>query len=291
MSTKDDNMKNGGFPDEMESLISGSRIRWTRSREEVWLELDKKLDVTGEARKVTMVRPWMRFAAAAVMTLLVGLSAVMYFYSETLEVGAGKHAEILLPDNSRVQLNAQSTISYKPLLWYLSRSVELEGEAFFEVTKGRRFEVVSGNGRTRVLGTSFNVFSRNSDYRVTCITGKVGVTEASGRDHVILTPGQQALLSDKGIIETVAEADTVQALSWMNNTLSFTASPLEKVLDEISRQYNITIEIGKGAENRYTGTFIKDDSVENVLNLVCRPFDMKIIRKSENVYLVTSQTD
>ena len=69
-----------------------------------------------------------------------------------------------------------------------SRKVSLEGEAFFEVNPGKKFEVVSKFGKTIVLGTSFNIYSRNSSYQVTCMTGKVKVIENTGRNEVSSAP-------------------------------------------------------------------------------------------------------
>ncbi len=113
---------------------------------------------------------------AAAVALLVGISVLMQVYTKTITIPAGQHSHILLRIMSHVRLNAQTTLSYKPLLWKFSRKVSLEGEAYFEVQKGKKFEVISTNGKTVVLGTSFNIYSRNNNYQVTCVTGKVRVT-------------------------------------------------------------------------------------------------------------------
>jgi ferric-dicitrate binding protein FerR (iron transport regulator) len=275
------------FSEETEKMISGTQIHWKKSRDEVWMELEKKIAIAPSAGKIILFRPWLKIAIAAGIALMVGISALINFYTKTINVPMGQHAEIYFPDNSRINLNAQSTLSYKPLLWKFSRSVKFEGEAYFDVMKGKQFEVFSGKGKTIVLGTTFNIYSRNIDYQVTCISGKVKVSGISGSQDVILNPGQQALLNTEGTLVIQSEIDTDQTLSWLNNKLSFTSVPLKKVFEEIGRQYGVLINIPEDLEYTYTGTFMKEGSVENVLNLVCRPFDLEITRKADNEYIIT----
>jgi ferric-dicitrate binding protein FerR (iron transport regulator) len=275
------------FSEETEKMISGTQIHWKKSRDEVWMELEKKIAIAPSTGKIILFRPWLKIAIAAGIALMVGISALINFYTKTINVPMGQHAEIHFPDNSRINLNAQSTLSYKPLLWKFSRSVKFEGEAYFDVMKGKQFEVFSGKGKTIVLGTTFNIYSRNIDYQVTCISGKVKVSGISGSEDVILNPGQQALLNTEGTLVIQSEIDTAQTLSWLNNKLSFTSVPLKKVFEEIGRQYGVLINIPEDLEYTYTGTFMKEGSVENVLNLVCRPFDLEITRKADNEYIIT----
>ncbi len=278
------------FPGEIESVMSKTHIHWDKSKEQVWMELERKIEANDEvepvAKTIALNSPWLRVAIAAGFALLIGIFALVKFYTKTIDVPAGLHSEIYLPDKSLVKLNAQSTLSFKPLAWRFSRTVKFEGEAYFDVQKGKQFEVVSVKGKTIVLGTTFNIYSRNNDYQVTCLTGKVQVFETMTNQEVILTPGQQAVLKADGSLVTESEIDTGQTLSWLNNKLSFTSVPLRKVFEEIGRQYGVLIIFPEGIDKTYTGAFIKDNSIENVLNLVCRPFDLKASRKSDNEYVI-----
>jgi ferric-dicitrate binding protein FerR (iron transport regulator) len=279
-------MDHDHFSEETEALIGRRQIKWDKSKEQIWMELEKRMETEPVARTISLNRPLLRVAIAASIVVLMGISAFIGFYAKTVNVPAGQHSEIYLPDNSRASLNAQSTISYKPFLWRLSRTVKFEGEAFFDVTKGKEFEVVSEQGKTVVLGTTFNIYSRNSDYQVTCISGKVKVIEPGSSQSVTLGPGQQALSTD-GSLAIDSGVDTDRIVSWLNNKLSFTSVPLRKVFEEIGRQYGVIISIPEDLENTYTGTFVKDSSVENVLNLVCRPFNLNFTPKSDNEYSIT----
>ncbi len=275
------------FSGETESMIGRSQIRWEKSRDEVWMELEKRMETKPAARSIRLNVTWPRIAIAAGIALLMGVTGLFNFYTKTVNIPAGLHSEIYLPDNSVVSLNAQSTISYKPLMWRFARTVEFEGEAYFDVAKGKQFEVISARGKTVVLGTTFNIYSRNSDYQVTCITGKVKVVELTANREVTLNPGQQAAFNGKSALAVNSGIDTDLTLSWLDNKLSFTSAPLGKVFEEIGRQYGVIVNIPEGLENTYTGTFIKDNSVENVLNLVCRPFDLNFTRLSDNDYSIT----
>jgi len=273
--------------EETMKLISGASIPWVKSKEQAWSEIENRMDSIKIPGKMVILRPWMSVAAAAVFTLLIGFSAFMQLYTRKILIPAGQHSSIYLPDNSQVTLNAQSTLSYKPLLWRFSRYVKFEGEAYFEVQKGKKFKVTSDFGKTTVLGTSFNIYSRNSNYQVTCISGNVKVMNRTNKKEVILDAGQRAALSPKGILEVLTEINSEQTLSWTENRFSFTSVSARQVFEEIARQYDIVISMPGIIDKKYTGTFNKSASADDVLNLVCRPLNLTFIRKSQNEYVIS----
>lgn len=190
---------------EILKMISGTSIAWNKTSEEIWPELWEKIENKKPVSKnsKTIYLMVARYAAAAVLALLIGLSSTMYFYTKTIKTPVKQQTEVLLPDNSKVTLFEQSSLSYKPLLWKFLRSVKFEGEGLFEVQKGKNFEVVSQMGKTIVLGTQFNVYSRNNNYNVTCLSGKVKVAENSQNNEVIITGGQKAVLKTDGHFEII----------------------------------------------------------------------------------------
>ncbi len=284
------NKENDKLPHEIESVISNSHIQWAESKDQVWSELEKRMTYnrspeTGIER--TMFTKYLAIAAG--FAVLIGISFFIIFYTKSITVPSGRHAEIFLPDKSVINVNAQSTLSYKPYLWKFSRTLKFEGEAYFNVKKGNQFEVISGRGKTIVLGTSFNIYSRDNDYEVTCITGKVKVLDNKEEQNITLNPGQRTSLDIHGRFESRTNIDSQQAVSWMKDKFSFTSAPLKKVYEEIGRQYGITIDIPSELENTYTGEFFKDNSARFVLNLVSRPFDLIVVQKSDNEYIISKQ--
>jgi transmembrane sensor len=288
MNNEKEHIKNSSdqIKDPLEA-INGTYIDWGKSKEQIWMEMERKMESSTPTTVRVMFSPWMRIAIAAVFILLVGFSVFMQLYKKTITVPSGQHNNIYLPDHSSVEMNAQSTISYKPLLYKFSRNVKFEGEAFFEVQKGRKFEVISNHGKTDVLGTSFNVYSRNNNYEVTCVTGNVKVMETRNSKTVILQPGQKAIVNLEGMLVVQSDLNVNQALSWLDNKLNFTSVPLKKVFEEIGRQYGVRINIPENLDSIYTGTFYIDAPVEQTLDLVCKPFHLTYTLKSKDEYIIT----
>jgi transmembrane sensor len=287
MSTEGKNIKSrAGLSEDPLEMIPHTHIGWGKSREAIWAELEKKVDAPGYAKRRVLIRPWMKIAAAAMLALFAGVSIFMQLYTKSVTIPAGRHGSLILPDGSTVKLNAQTTITYKPLLWVFSRKVRLEGEAFFEVNHGKKFEVLSRVGKTVVLGTSFNIYSRNNNYLVTCVTGKVRVIENTGKNEVVILRGQSAVFSSQGTLDIQTGTEVEQSISWIENKLSFTSVPLRQVFDEIGRQYGVVILIPEDLENTYTGTFMRNMSIEQSLNLVCKPFNLKFSQQSKDEYII-----
>jgi transmembrane sensor len=273
-------------------FLSKAEIPWNKSKEEVWNELLPKLEFVPEIEVRRIYPVWARIGAAAAIILLLAIPAFMRFYLVSVSSPAGKHITISLPDGSTVAMNASSNLSYHPYWWQISRKIKLSGEAFFEVRKGKKFEVVSELGKTSVLGTSFNIYSRNSDYKVTCFTGTVKVVPLHGsgsetnRQEVILKPNDRVTLT-KGGSFTVERNQVVEPVkAWVNNEFVFTSTPFIQVIEDIERQYGVTITIKGNPDYLYTGNFPKDTSVENVLTLVCRPFDIRFSVNSKGEYQI-----
>lgn len=267
-------------------MIEGIYIGWNKSSEQVWADLEKRMDSLQPIKTVS-IAPRIRLAIAAAIALLAGIAVFMQLYTRNYRIPSGQHSQVILPDGSLVKMNAQSHLSCKPLLWMFSRTVKFEGEAYFEVKPGKKFEVVSGKGSTLVLGTRFNIYARYDDYQVTCVAGKVKVTAAGSPGEAILLPGQQAVLNPSGMLDVESGVNTEQSLSWLNNMLSFTSIRLTKVFEEISRQYNIHILLPEDLDSFYSGTFRRDTSVEQALDLVCKPFNLTFTRKAENEYIIS----
>jgi transmembrane sensor len=188
---------------EMQTMISGTSIAWSKAKEEIWPEMLEKMEGKASASHRTRVvyLQFKRLAVAAALLILLGIPAAMLFYTKTIHNSSELSVDVLLPDHSKVTVNTLSVLSYKPLLWRFARTVKFEGEGFFEVQKGKKFEVASKKGKTIVLGTQFIVYSRSNDYNVTCVSGKVKVVEASYQNEAVLTAGQKALLKPDGTFE------------------------------------------------------------------------------------------
>jgi ferric-dicitrate binding protein FerR (iron transport regulator) len=277
----------GNMPD---SFFQRVEVPFAKSREDAWAELEKKLNEAPPPRISNFKFQKTFYAVAASIILLAGIFSLLRFYSTSVYCPAGEHLTVALPDGSAVKLNADSKISYKTFWWRFARQVEFDGEAYFEVQKGKKFEVKSRLGTTEVLGTSFNIYSRGDEYNVTCITGKVKVTSGSAAEAV-LSPEYEARVDASGNIVVVKETKAGENQSWVNNMFHFTARPLPMVLNEIGRQFNISITSKVNLDYSYTGYFSKDRTAEEVLDFVCKPFGLTFARISENEYEIYQNPD
>lgn len=244
-------------------------LNYKVSKEEAWSNLMTRMDNPIESGRSISLSPVFRFALAASFLLLVGVTSFFRFYTKTFVSNAGEHLTCMLPDDSYVELNAGSSIQYHPFWFIVSRIVELNGEAYFQVTHGNQFKVLSNLGETTVLGTSFNIFSRENDYNVTCFTGKVQVLSFAKHKSVLLYPNERVYIGQEGNLHLIQEVKSPSVISWRDNNFFFTGASVISVLQEIERQYNIKIQFKGNPGLTYTGNFSKTLSEKEVLDLVC----------------------
>jgi len=207
---------------------------------------------TANTPKVIAMRPYKKFmqVAAAIALLLVG----SYFYLGTLGQNISTEyaelKEVTLPDNSEIVLNADSEISYDEKNWDNKRNIELDGEAFFKVAKGKKFTVSTDNGTVAVLGTQFRFFE------VTCFEGLVSVTY-DGKETK-LSAGN-SFLAINGKIANLDASKNAHP-SWIDKESTFKSIPLKYVLAEFERQHNVSVETHDiDTDQLFTGTFSNTD--------------------------------
>jgi len=272
------------------AFFSRGTFRWKKSKAEIWSILEGKIAAQPQGRSLTLNFTLTKWAVAASILILFATGSFLRFYSVNIKTPDGKHLVAELPDQSVVNLNAQSSLTYYPFWWKITRIVELEGEGFFEVKKGKRFTVISTKGSTQVVGTSFDILAREEIYKVTCVTGSVKVKSKAGFE-AILKPNSKAEIQPGGKINVLENIETYPEISWKQNVFLFTASPVFQVFREIERQYGVHIEAKVDDYSLYTGNFTKDQNVEEILEYVCPALSLKYIRKSAGEYLITQRDE
>ncbi|WP_179345544.1 FecR family protein [Winogradskyella ursingii] len=175
---------------------------------------------------------------AAVLVLMLSASYFLFFNNEKSFATEIAQTEILnLPDNSEVILNAKSNLSFNKKSWKKNRLLELDGEAFFKVSKGEQFTVKTDAGDVKVLGTQFNVKERDNYFEVKCYEGLVSVTH---KEKVkMINPGETFRVVN-GTIVNVEKFNTKNP-AWLSKESSFDKVPLWQVIDELEIQYDINI--------------------------------------------------
>lgn len=288
----DRKLGNNGL-DDLRKLDEQLEIPFAKTKADVWAEMEVQIDAAPQQTKIRLLsRPVFRMAVAASVLLVLGIAGLMRFYTTNVKTLPGQQQLVSLPDGSTVQMNAVSSVSYHPYWWRFSRQVQLEGEAFFEVEKGSRFTVSSEQANTTVLGTSFNVYSREKTYRVSCLTGKVQVRYAGS--EAILTPNEKAELKD-GAFEIQKNIIFENEAAWINNEFNFRNKPLHEILGEIERQYGVIIQNKTILNNEITdakmsGRLIRTELSSNqILEMIAAIYNLKFEPLKENEYRLTKK--
>jgi ferric-dicitrate binding protein FerR (iron transport regulator) len=204
---------------------------------------------------------------------MLAVTGFWYFNQSSVIHVICKSAEIktiILPDSSIVYINAATNISYNPGKWDVERNLELNGEACFEVRKGKPFMVKTVNGTITVLGTRFNVMSRGNDLKVFCVTGKVAVRK---ENEVILVKGQECSIEGKDQLTGPEQVNDLKPISWINGEFWFANTPVFKVFEEIERQFGVDVIYNGSTTRNYTGYFNKSNLLQALMN-VCEPMSL-----------------
>lgn len=228
---------------------------------------NKKTDV----RKTPSFRrlaPLIKYAAAIVVVVGLAFMYTQFFRDDSVVRFTSAKDELLwLPDSSRVLLKAGSKLSYHSSYGLKNRSINLDGEAFFEVTPNRHkaFVVRSESGfYTKVLGTSFLMNTRPESERVEVKTGRVQVGKGT-KKYSIITAGETLYTHNNQIIVNRNRQSAQVAL------LHFTSETLEGVATELMLKFNQKIILDESVPEglKYTATFSSDQSLEEILNVLC----------------------
>lgn len=191
----------------------------------------------------------------------------------TISTPRGGQYQINLPDGTRVWLNAASSLKFPQSFAHLpSRTVELDGEAYFEVFKNSKqpFKVLSHAGIAgrkqliEVLGTHFNVnaYPDEENTKTTLLEGLVKINQETE-----LHPGEQAVL-DHGRLR-VATVDTEEAVAWKNGYFNFTNEDIYSIMKKISRWYDVEVVYeGKITDNTFNGPVSRSSKVSEVLDIL-----------------------
>lgn len=252
-----------------QKILASWETPFTKTSEQAWNDLEPKLSHETTVIKGVFGGVYRKVAFAAAASVALLLAVVFFLGNDSMrEVTAFQQETITLPDNSTMRLNADSKAKFAQN-WNNERVVELEGQAFFDVQKGKKFVVKTPQGEVQVLGTSFDVFSREKSFRILCYTGKVKVS-SQGKSHEIV-PGEMVELAQNNLKKSTFD---VQRPDWRSGEFFFNNEPLKLVLDEIGRQFNVKINVSDIENRTFTGRF-SNKNLQEALETVCLPMGLK----------------
>lgn len=189
----------------------------------------------------------------------------------TLQTPRGGQYALVLPDGSRVWLNALSKLRFPTRFTEADRLVELEGEAYFEIAPDthKPFHVKVNNMQVTVVGTHFNVMAYPNESAIQTTLLEGAVTVKMGTSETLLRPGQQASVDNaNGSIRTLS-ANTEQAVGWKNGFIYLSNTNIPSIMRQIERWYNIDVRYPNGEpEGTLSGKVLRNLTLSQLLHVV-----------------------
>lgn len=246
--------------------------------------LEKRQEQTIKAKKGNY-KNWF-YAAAAAIVILFGINFLINSQQEsTVTTTVAETKNLVLPDGSTVQLNATSSVTYDAKDFLKTRTLTLDGEAYFKVQKGSAFTVKTKNGAVLVLGTAFNVYSREKDFKIFCDEGRVQVQ--SNSKTIILNAGEGAFAKAEVPLSTTPP--TIKSPQWRSGRTYFQKETLKEVYRALERQFPVTIRTERIDVDRLYNGYFDHSNLENALDEISKPMRITYEIKGSEVILSPAQ--
>jgi transmembrane sensor len=274
--------------------------------DKAWDKLYSRLSANGLITETKVIRRYfvrtVFFRIAAIVILLLGIGSVLVYLNEKGVLSSKtivattdnqKNLQVTLPDGSNIFLNRNTRLSYRKNFSSHSRNVDLSGEAFFEIVPDEKnpFNVNAGKASIKVVGTSFNVITSNSDSELEVFveTGKVLVSANEGTNNLILDPGYIGTINSGSSEKSLN--DDPNYMAWNTGVLIYDGQSLEKVFSDLKKVYNMDIvtDDPRILENRWTTNGpIDNEPQETIIRLICVSFNLSYTTDG-NVYHLTKK--
>jgi transmembrane sensor len=280
---------------ELANMSSEKEINVDKAWNNVYNRLTENELITdnGPARVRFMKNTFIRVAAAVL--IIIGLSVTAVYmnnsgaFSKRIIMATNsdqKNLRFTLPDGSSVTLNRNSELSYRQILGKHRRDVRLAGEAFFEIAPdaSKPFIIDAGKAKVKVVGTTFNVITKNSESAVEVYvkTGKVMLTDNSGSKSLLLDPEFVGTMDSN--ISGKSINNNPNYMSWNTGLLVYNGQKLDVVFKDLKRVYNMDIVADDPAilDNKWTSP-IDNQPQDTIIRLICASFNLSYT-KAGTVY-------
>ena len=262
--------------------------------------VNAKIDAIEETETKVVQMPWLRrnykyvsgVAAAFLIALFVGFLVRNNFNSTVTYAFNGQNeSSYILPDNTSVNFNSESSLSYTKHFAESDRSVDFEGVAYFDVAKDEDLPFVlhCNNMDVEVLGTSFLLNAEKNAERCTLdlYTGKVKMTAFDKKGNILsvveINPGERGVWN--------ATANELKAMSYSEvkedellteHVLVFNNEKLSKIVEALEYIYKVEIDLGEScASKKLTARFSDDESIDEVLETIALVSEVTVTKEGE----------
>ena len=191
-------------------------------------------------------------------------------YSE-LKVPFGQMSQLTLSDGTKIWLNSGTTLRYPERFAENSRSVTIEGEAYFEVSKmaHKPFTVNTPDMKVEVLGTSFNLsaYPEDATTSATLVEGKIDIQTSAGKTIAHINAGQMATKNKTEPNIEIRNVKTAFYAAWIDGKIYFDDEPLDQIAVKLERWFNVEIVFANERlkSHRFTGTILKNKPVDQIM--------------------------
>lgn len=277
------------------------------SKDLVWQRISQsvKQSETIQTKRIFRMPVFMRVAAAIIIVagLAFWLNSLNSDKTFTIATTSGQIKTVTLPDNSRVTLNGNSTLTYEGG-WgdKEAREVWIKGEGYFDVRHlntdslhikpSDRFIVHCRDVNIEVLGTTFNVKTRSGKTNVALLTGKIRINNVDSTNNnkpLVMAPGDYVEYAGKKLLVTKKLAKPTQVLSWTSEEISFTDATLKEITETLQDRfgYNVNIEDTSLLQLKIEGD-ITVSNVADLLDVVTTTLNIKV-EQSANKHITISK--
>lgn len=268
----------------------------TDARKEAYNRLTQR--IRRAQRPVAMRSLYLKISAAAVLLIIVGwlfrnswLNRLAPHRQVAVTSITGHIKKQILSDGTIVWLKGDSRLTFPATFGSGDRTVTLQGEALFEVTKdaAHPFLIYCGTLTTRVLGTSFNIRHTGKETEITVLTGKVALTTAQLK-RMLLFPNEKAIYSEPAATlakdSVKAKAPVAALTQGTEYDMAFNDAGMTEVISRIEKKFEVNISLQDAAINNNLITAdLTDQSLKNTIEIICQVLNLEAEIKGETILL------
>ena len=262
--------------------------------------VNAKIDAIEETETKVVQMPWLRrnykyvsgVAAAFLIALFVGFLVRNSFNSTVTYAFNGQNeSSFVLPDNTSVNFNSESSLSYTKHFAESDRSVDFEGVAYFDVAKDENLPFVlhCNNMDVEVLGTSFLLNAEKNAERCTLdlYTGKVKMTAFDKKGNILsvveINPGERGVWNaTANELKTMSYSEVKEDELLTEHVLVFNNEKLSKIVEALEYIYKVEIDLGEScASKKLTARFSDDESIDEVLETIALVSEVTVTKEGE----------
>ncbi len=259
-----------------------------------WYEFSAHmLENDAKPARVVSIRSIFHIAASVALIIASTILATLYFSTPeekfyALSVPMGSKTNIVLPDGSKVWLNAGSTIRYSTKFNEQNRNIELDGEGYFEVAKNANaeFTVKTSGYDVVVKGTHFNISAYGDDQYVTTTLMKGSVQINRGADQLLMKPGEMVCYNNvTGVLTKKLFHNKSNA--WLSGMDDYDDITVGEFAKKLSRRYDVNIHINsnKIRNTRISITLRNELTIDEVMDALQNVTRVNLVRKGKDIYM------